>query len=129
MPKKSRQKLKYLENEKIFSDEIKSIFHLFEGLSLKQIKIFFLEGERPTFANFAKAWNFIRKRLQHRCFPLKFVKFLQTPALKNTCDVKGCYDFFMIKRILVLNGLTKQKKTLFRSSLSTLNMWENNRAK
>ena len=29
MPKMSRQKLKYLENEKSFSDEIKSIFHHF----------------------------------------------------------------------------------------------------
>ena len=29
MTKKSRQKLQYLENEKSFKDEIKSIFHLF----------------------------------------------------------------------------------------------------
>ena len=29
MPKKSRQKLKYLENEKSFQDEIKSTFHHF----------------------------------------------------------------------------------------------------
>ena len=29
MPKKSRQKFKYLENEKSFYDEIKSIFHNF----------------------------------------------------------------------------------------------------
>ena len=48
MPKKSGQKFKYLENEKSFYDEIKSIFHNFEGLSLKQIKFFFLEGESPT---------------------------------------------------------------------------------
>ena len=27
------QKLKYLENEKSFLDEIKYIFHIFEGLS------------------------------------------------------------------------------------------------
>ena len=38
MPKKSRQKLKYLENKKSFEDEIKTIF---KGLSLKQIKITF----------------------------------------------------------------------------------------
>ena len=30
MPKKSRQKFKYLDNEKSFQDEIKSIFHHFE---------------------------------------------------------------------------------------------------
>ena len=26
-----------------------------------------------------KFCNFIKKRLQHRCFPVKFVKFLRTP--------------------------------------------------
>ena len=26
-----------------------------------------------------KACNFIEKRLQHRCFPMKFAKFLRTP--------------------------------------------------
>ena len=28
-----------------------------------------------------KACNFIKKRLQHRCFPVKFTKFLRTPLL------------------------------------------------
>ena len=46
MANRSRQKLKYLENEKSFQDEIKSIFHHFGGLSLKQI--IFLEGQSPT---------------------------------------------------------------------------------
>ena len=27
--------------------------------------------------------NFIEKRLQHRCFPMKFMKFFRTPILKN----------------------------------------------
>ena len=27
--------------------------------------------------------NFIKERLQRRCFPVKFVKFLRTPILKN----------------------------------------------
>ena len=45
MPKKSRQKLKYLENEKM---KQKAFFIIFEGLSLKQIKQTFLEGESPT---------------------------------------------------------------------------------
>ena len=30
--------------------------------------------------------NFIKKRLQHRCFPVKFAKFLKTPLLKNICQ-------------------------------------------
>ena len=41
MTKKSRQKVKYLENEKAF-------FILFKGLSMKQITQLFLEGESPT---------------------------------------------------------------------------------
>ena len=32
-----------------------------------------------------QAWNFIKKRLQHRCFPVKFAKFSRTPILKNIC--------------------------------------------
>ena len=26
-----------------------------------------------------QAWSFIKQRLQHRCFPVKFAKFLRTP--------------------------------------------------
>ena len=33
-----------------------------------------------------KACNFVKKRLQHRCFPVKFSKFLRTPILKNICE-------------------------------------------
>ena len=32
-----------------------------------------------------QAFNFIKKTLQHRCFPVKFAKFLRTRLLKNTC--------------------------------------------
>ena len=40
------------------------------------------------FANFTdlQAFNFIKKRLQHRCFPVKFAKFLRRPILKNSCE-------------------------------------------
>ena len=30
-----------------------------------------------------RAGNFIKNRLQHKCFPVKFVKFLRTAILKN----------------------------------------------
>ena len=30
-----------------------------------------------------QACNFIKNRLQYRCFPVNFVKFLRTPILKN----------------------------------------------
>ena len=32
-----------------------------------------------------KACNFIKKRVQHGCFPVKFPKFLRTPILKSIC--------------------------------------------
>ena len=32
------------------------------------------------------ACNFITKKLQHRCFPVKFAKFLRKPMLKNICE-------------------------------------------
>ena len=30
--------------------------------------------------------NLIKKRLRHRCLPVKFTKFLITPILKNICE-------------------------------------------
>ena len=48
MTKKSKQKFKHLENRKSFQDEKKAFFIIYEGLSLKQIKQIFLEGESPT---------------------------------------------------------------------------------
>ena len=38
--KKSRQKVKYIDNEKRFYDEIKNIFFIFKRLSLKQFIYF-----------------------------------------------------------------------------------------
>ena len=46
--------------------EFKDMFRTFLGLH-----------ERPP--------NFIKKRLQHRCFPVKFGKLLRAPILKNIC--------------------------------------------
>ena len=33
-----------------------------------------------------KACNFIKKRLQRRCFPVDTAKFLRRPILKNMCE-------------------------------------------
>ena len=30
--------------------------------------------------------NFIKKRVQHRCFPVTIAKFLRTSVLKNICE-------------------------------------------
>ena len=35
-------------------------------------------------AGVMKAGNFIKKRLQHACFPIKFAKFLRTPIFYRT---------------------------------------------
>ena len=35
---------------------------------------------------FIKACNFVTKILQHRCFRVKFAKFLRIPILKNICE-------------------------------------------
>ena len=32
------------------------------------------------------ACNFIKKRLQHRCFPANIGKILKTPILRNICE-------------------------------------------
>ena len=37
-----------------------------------------------------KACDFIKKRLQHSCFPMKFVKSLRTPFSQNTSDGYFC---------------------------------------
>ena len=33
-----------------------------------------------------QACNFIKKRFQHRCFPVNIENFLRTPILKNICE-------------------------------------------
>ena len=54
MPKKLRQKFKYLENEKSFQDEIKNILHHFWKTIIEANNFFFLGGgegeggESPT---------------------------------------------------------------------------------
>ena len=58
-------------------------------------QMFFKINLLKNFANFAcvgvslclKAYNFIKKRLQHRCFPPKFAKFLGTPIFYRTTTV------------------------------------------
>ena len=35
---------------------------------------------------FFQACNFIKKSLQHRCFPVNIAKFLWAPILKNVCE-------------------------------------------
>ena len=47
-----------------------------------------------------EAWNFIKKKLQHRCFPVNIAKFLRKFYLKNTTG--GC--FCTLNSSGILNG-------------------------
>ena len=38
-----------------------------------------------------KVYNFIKKRLQHRCFPENIAKFLRAPILKNKSEKQLLY--------------------------------------
>ena len=66
------------------------------------------------FANFTekhlfwtlKTWNFIKNRLQLRCFPVKIAKLLITPILKNICE-----QLFL--RILQEELLNSTSRTLY----------------
>ena len=44
--------------------------------------------KKVALKNFLQACNFIKKRLQHRCFPVKFAKYLGTP----TVDLRQLYQ-------------------------------------
>ena len=33
-----------------------------------------------------KLWNIVKKRLQHKCFPVNMARFLRTPILENFCE-------------------------------------------
>ena len=46
-----------------------------------------------------QAWNFVKKRLQHRYFPVNVTKFLRTAILKNTCE---WLLLFMLNVVVIL---------------------------
>ena len=46
-----------------------------------------------------KAYDFIKKRLRHRCFPVKFAKFLRTPFLHNTSG--GCFWKYLMNSLFI----------------------------
>ena len=48
----------------------------------------------PLFSKVA-ACSFIKKRLQLKCFPVKFAKFLRTPNLKNICETTASDILFL----------------------------------
>ena len=69
------------------------------------------QGVLKNFANFTEkylCWSLslrpatlLKKRLQHRCFPMKFAKILRTPVLKNICERLPLQNFYLTKPKLV----------------------------
>ena len=55
--------------------------------------------------NRCQAWNFITKRLQHRCFPKKFTKSFR----KNTCFHRTSLLWWLL---LAVNSVNQLKHTL-----------------
>ena len=63
-----------------------------------------------------KAYNFIKKKLQHRRFPVNIVRFSRTPILKNICellllciDTQKYFRYFWNLYLSTLEGLLHTK--------------------
>ena len=52
------------------------------------LKSFTKFTKRHLCQSMPQSCNFIKKRLQHRCFPVNFVKFLRTPFFASDCFSK-----------------------------------------
>ena len=48
---------------------------------------------KRTFKIFFQAYNFIKKRRQHRCSPVNIAKFLRAPISTNICEKLSVYKF------------------------------------
>ena len=51
----------------------------------------------------------VKKRIQHRCFPLEFMKFLRTPISKNICK-NNCSLIFLPWKLSLLKYLKSFSK-------------------
>ena len=65
-----------------------------------------------------KACYFIKKRLQHKGFPVNTAKFLRTPISKNICE-RLLLDLFLTHFMPLISFDTpwKHQKTIFRRDL------------
>ena len=71
-----------------------------EKVTLKNFTIF--TGIYLCWSLFLKTCNFIKKRLQHKCFPVNIAKFSRTPILKNNCKrlLLITYKICFLKNVL-----------------------------
>ena len=68
-------------------------------------------------SNRCQAWNFIKKGLQHRCFPTKFTKSLRTLFFKEHLYSDGCFSTLMAASLLwwlllTVNSVNQWRHTL-----------------
>ena len=83
MAEKSRQKFKYLENEKRFQDEIKSNFHHFQRVFIEEIKtIFFWKCESATLSLQAKNIKKIFANLNDKQTQIQLDKIILIHVMK-----------------------------------------------
>ena len=69
-----------------------------------------------------KAWNFIKKRLWHRCFPMKFAKFLRTTSLKSICErlLLNLFKKRLQHRCFPVNFVTNSRTSTLKSNYELL---------
>ena len=84
---------------------------IFEIFRSSHRSCFMKKGVLKNFAIFTgklQVRNFIKNRLQHRCFPLNIAKFLRTPISKNICSVNrwSCFLYYQQKILSSDNLLT-----------------------
>ena len=79
-----------------------------------------------------QACNFIKKRLLHRCFPVKYMEFLRTPIFKTSvihcfCNVPFWFALqnqlsgVYISWTVILNGLTPSPQSLWKAKVKYRN--------
>ena len=90
--------------------------------------LFVLESSVLNRASGMKACNFIKKSLQHRCFPVSITRFLRTASLLNTssgcsaaypygCSIRKLKNNFLkfsIKKILKFHWTQLRRKFFFK---------------
>ena len=85
-----------------YNSKISIIYHQIKILKRYNEQVFNKKAALKNFAIFTEkhlrwslflnknvglqSWNFIKKRLQHRFFPVNIAKFLRKPVLENICE-------------------------------------------
>ena len=67
------------------------------------LKILLISLQENACVGTSLACNFIRKRLQQRCFSMKFAKFLRTLILKTICKQLLLFACIFSKHLLYLS--------------------------